>query len=175
MTTHQPTAKIYTHAMSPWFKKSTAASPLAEAPVYFVSASTPIKASRELIWDLIKPAEKAPLLSPETVCGFRAPDVEGLGEIQVFISVVAGVEHVSVVEVMEEIPGEMAITRNIGDEDPAARLRYTLHSADDGTSVFEIGKYFTLPPDESENLAKYERNYEFLSQQYVERVKTLLE
>jgi hypothetical protein len=128
-----------------------------------------------LVWDLIKPAEKAPLLSPETVCGFRAPDVEGLGEIQVFISVVAGVEHVSAVEVMEEVPGEMAITRTIGDEDPAARMRFTLHSEDDGTSVLEIGKYFTLPPDESENLAKYERNYELLSQQYVERVKTLLE
>ncbi|MCW3767951.1 SRPBCC family protein [Paenarthrobacter sp. PAE-2] len=161
--------------MSPWFKKTPATSPLAEAPVYHVSASTSIKASPQMVWDLIKPAEKAPLLSPETVCGFRAPDVEGLGEIQVFISVVAGVEHVTAVEVMEEIPGEMAITRTIGDEDPAARMRFTMHSADDGTSVLEIGKYFTLPPDESENLAKYERNYGLLSQQYVDRVKTLLE
>ncbi|WP_157367117.1 hypothetical protein [Arthrobacter sp. M2012083] len=161
--------------MSPWFKKSTATSPLAEAPVYFVSASTPIKASRELIWDLIKPAEKGPLLSPETVCGFRAPDVEGLGEIQVFISVRAGVEHVSAVEVMEEIPRELAITRTMGDEDPAARLRYALHTADDGTSVFEVGKYFTLPPEESENLARYERNYELLCQHYVERVRSFFE
>ncbi|MEV4953220.1 hypothetical protein [Paenarthrobacter nitroguajacolicus] len=161
--------------MSPLFKRSAVTSPLAEAPVYYVSASTAIRASPELIWDLIKPAEKGPLLSPETVCGFRAPDVEGLGEIQVFISVRAGVEYVSAVEVMEEIPRELAITRCMGDEDPAARLRYALHSADDGTAVLEIGKYFTLPPDESENLARYESNYELLCQQYVERVKTLLE
>lgn len=51
--------------------------------MYYVSASTSINAPRQLIWDLIKPAEKAPLLSPETVCGFRAPDVEGLGEMHV--------------------------------------------------------------------------------------------
>lgn len=161
--------------MSPWFKRSAVTSPLTEAPVYFVSASTAIRATPELIWDLIKPAEKGPLLSPDVVCGFRAPDVEGLGEIQVFISVRAGVENVSAVEVMEEIPCELAITRYMGDEDPAARFQYVVHTADDGTSVFEIGKYFTLPPDESENLDRYERNYELLCQQYVDRVKTLLE
>ncbi|BCW57667.1 MULTISPECIES: hypothetical protein [Micrococcaceae] len=48
---------------------------------------------------------------------------------------------------MEEIPCELAITRYMGDEDPAARFQYVVRAADDGTSVFEIGKYFTLPPD----------------------------
>ena len=161
--------------MNPWFKKPRAASVLAEAPVYFVSASAAIHASPDQVWDLIKPVEKGPLISPEVVCGFRAPDMEGRGEIQVFISVRGGVEHISAVEVMEEIPQQMAIVRTLGDEDPAARLRYSISAGDAGTTLLDVGQYFTLPAEESENLARYEQHYKLGCQQYVERVRAILE
>jgi|GEM_PF-5252033 len=161
--------------MNPWFKKPLATSVLAEAPVYFVSASAAIHASAEQVWDLIKPAEKGPLLSPDVVCGFRAPNIEGRGEIQVFISVRAGVEQVSAVEVVEEIPQEMAIVRKLGEEDPAGRLQYSISVDDAGTTHLDVGQYFTLPAEESDNLARYEQHYKLGCQQYVERVRALLE
>ncbi|MHC6221739.1 hypothetical protein [Arthrobacter sp. MMS24-S77] len=161
--------------MNPWFKRSQVASLLAEAPVYFVSASTAVSATPGEIWELIKPAEKGPLLSPEVVCGFRAPDVEGLGEIQVFISARAGVEHVSALEVMEEIPQELAITRILGDEDPTARGRTVLRAGDGRTTILELGQYFSLPAEEAGNLPKYEQHYELYCRQYVERVKAFFE
>ncbi|MEZ2390180.1 hypothetical protein AB6813_11640 [bacterium RCC_150] len=157
--------------MSPWFKRPEVSSPLAESPVRFVSAATAINASRRQIWDLIKPPEKAELLAPGVVCGFRAPAVEGFGEIQVFISMLGGAEHVFAVEVMEEIPEELAITRYLGDEDPAARMRYFVYADDDGATILDVGRYFTLPAEEAENFAKYEDRYKSGCRRYVEKVK----
>lgn len=81
------------------------------------------------------------------VRAFWSPGREGEGEIQVFISVRDGVETVSALEVVHEIPQELAITRSIGDTDAAARGRDFLRDGEDGTTVLEHGSYFTLPAE----------------------------
>ncbi|MDR6688953.1 hypothetical protein J2Y41_004552 [Arthrobacter sp. 1088] len=161
--------------MSPWFKRPEGPSPLTEATVHFVCASTAINATRRQIWDFIKPPENAALLSPGVVSGFRAPDVEGLGEIQVFISVRAGIEQVSALEIMEEIPLQLAVTRILGGTDSAARMRYFIHPGDNGAMILDIGQYFTIPAEDAENLAKYEQHYWLGCQQLVDRVKAFFE
>jgi hypothetical protein len=109
------------------------------------------------------------------VRAFRAPGGEGEGEIQVFISVRDGVETVSAIEVVHEIPQELAITRSIGDTDTAARGRDFLRDGEDGTMVLEHGSYFTLLPEAVGYFPQYEQQYKLHARQYVERVKAFLE
>lgn len=161
--------------MSPWFERRSATPPVAAASVHYVSASTAIYASQRQVWDLIQPPENSVLLSPDVVRGFRAPMVEGAGEIQVFISFRDGVEHVSALEVLEEIPQELAITRSLGAEDPAARMRTFLRPGEGGATVLEVGQYFSLPAESASNFFQYEQHYKLYLRQYVERVKALLE
>jgi hypothetical protein len=149
--------------------------PVAGPAAYYVSASTAINASQRQVWDFIKPPENSVLLSPDVVRGFRAPGVEGVGEIQVFISVRDGVEHVSALEVVEEIPLELAITRTLGAEDPAARGRTFLRPGDGGATVLEVGQHFSLPEGSEGYLFQHEQHYKLYFRQYVERVKALLE
>jgi len=161
--------------MSPWFERRKATPPVAGAAAHYVSASTAINASQRQVWDFIKPPENSVLLSPDVVRGFRAPGVEGVGEIQVFISVRDGVEHVSALEVVEEIPQELAITRTIGAEDPAARGRTFLRPGDGGATVLQVGQYFSLPAGSEGYFFQHEQHYKLYFRQYVERVKALLE
>lgn len=161
--------------MSPWFERQKVTPPAAEPSVHYVSAATAINASQRQVWDFIKPPENSVLLSPDVVRGFRAPGVEGAGEIQVFISVSDGVENVLALEVMEEIPNELAITRVIGGEDPAARGRTFLRPGDGGTTILEAGQYFTPPAEAAGNFGQYEQHYRIYFRQYVERVKAFLE
>lgn len=161
--------------MSSWFERQKVTPPAAEASVHYVSAATTVNASRRQVWDFIKPPENSVLLSPEVVRGFRAPGVEGAGEIQVFISVRDGVEHVSALEVMEEIGQELAVTRRLGDEDPAARGRTVLRVDEGGATVLEQGQYFTLPAEAAGYFREYEQHHKLFCRQYVERVKAFLE
>ena len=161
--------------MSPWFETRTAKLQIAEASVHYVSAATAINASRKQVWDFIKPPENSVLLNRDIVRGFRAPGMEDAGEIQVFISVRDAAEYVSAVEVMEEIPQELAVTRTLGGEDPAARGRTVLHVNDDGATVLEHGHYFTLPAQAAGSFRQYEQHYKLFCRQYVERVKAFLE
>ncbi|MFF2244259.1 SRPBCC family protein [Arthrobacter sp. NPDC058130] len=160
--------------MSPLFERKKFSPPAAEVSMHYVSAATAINASRRQVWDFIKPPENSVLVHPEIVRGFRSPGVEGAGEIQVFISMRDGAEHVSALEVMEEIPEELAITRTLGNEDPAARGRTSLRVGDDGATVLEHGQYFTLPT-EAAHFYQYEQHYKLFCRQYVERVKAFLE
>ncbi|GAA5202010.1 hypothetical protein GCM10023346_47790 [Arthrobacter gyeryongensis] len=141
--------------------------------MHYVSAETSIGAARQQIWDFIKPPENSVLLDPRVVRGFPAPGHEGVGEVRVFISVHDGVEHVSALEDVHEIPGELAITRSFGAMDPAARGRDFLKVTDDGGTIPEHGLHFTLPGD-SDQFQYYERHRGYC-QQYVERVKSLME
>ncbi|MEJ1192262.1 SRPBCC family protein [Pseudarthrobacter sp. CCNWLW207] len=162
--------------MSPWLDRQQSAPPSSVAPsVHYVGASTAIKASRQQVWDFIKPAENSVLVDPDVVRAFRAPGREGEGEIQVFISVRDGVETVSAIEVVHEIPQELAITRSIGDTDTAARGRDFLRDGEDGTTVLEHGSYFTLPAEAAGYFPQYEQQYKLHARQYVERVKAFLE
>lgn len=162
--------------MSPWFERRQPEirTPTTEPVVHYVSATTSIGAPRQQVWDFIKPPENSVLLDPRVVRGFRAPGRQGVGEVQVFISVQDGLEHVSALEVVHEIPGELAITRALGATDPAARGRDFLEDTDDGGTILEHGLYFTLPAD-SDQYHHYERHHRLYCQQYVERVKSLME
>jgi hypothetical protein len=114
-------------------------------------------------------------VDPDVVRGFRAPGVEGAGGIQVFISVRDGVEHVSAIEVVHEITQELAITRTLGGEDPAARGRDYLQDGQGGTTVLEHGRYFSLPAESAVLLDRHEQHYKLFCRQYVERVKAFIE
>lgn len=164
--------------MSGWFQRRQV--PLPAVPidnvVHYVSASTSIAASRTQVWQLIKPAEKAILVDPDVVRGFSSPSRDDVREIQVFISMRDGVEQISAIEVVEEIPFELAVTRSIGaTEDPSARGRDFLRETSEGATILEHGQYFTLPLHAQGKLREYELHYREFCQRYVERVKAVLE
>ncbi|WP_461164453.1 hypothetical protein [Arthrobacter sp. R4-81] len=144
--------------------------------VHYVSASTSIAASRRQVWQLIKPAENAILVDPDIVRGFSSPSRDDVREIQVFISMRDGLEQVSAIEVVEEIPFELAVTRSIGaTEDPSARGRDFLRETSEGATILEHGQYFTLPLQAQGQLKEYELHYREFCWQYVERVKAIME
>lgn len=165
-----------TRAMTSWFRKEhvTVPNSYIDDVVHYVSASVPIRATRQQVWDFIKPAENAVLFDPDIVRGFSAPGPSGVGQIQVFLSVREGVESVSAVELIEEIPLELAITRQIGSQDPSAKGRDFLRETDIGT-ILEHGRYFSLPLHAHGHLREYEQHYRSFCQQYIVRVKAILE
>jgi hypothetical protein len=95
-------------------------------------------AGSRLVWEFIKPPESSVLTNPDIVRGFTAPGIGSAAEVQVFISVRDGLERVSALEVMEEIPQELAITRSPG-VDSAARGRTSLRDGEGGAMVLEHG------------------------------------
>lgn len=161
--------------MSPWFERQQVTAQVADDAVHYVSAATVINASRKQVWDFIKPPENSVFLQSDVVRGFRAPGPEGAGEIQVFISIREGVEHVSALEIVEEIPQELAITRTLGGEDPAARGRDFLKDGEGGTTILEHGRYFSLPAEAAVLFDRHEQHYKLFCRQYVERVKAFIE
>ncbi|QCU78674.1 SRPBCC family protein [Citricoccus sp. SGAir0253] len=111
-----------------------------------VAADIDIGAPRQAVWDLIKPAENAHLLDPEVTRAFRAEGTPtGTGEIQVFIYNSDGEEHVSAVEVIDEVPGEYAITRSFGGT-VSALGGYFLTDTATGTRLEKRVK-FVPPPN----------------------------
>jgi Polyketide cyclase / dehydrase and lipid transport len=87
--------------------------------------------SCDIVWDLIEPAEKAPLLEPSYVRGYRVPGTpDGVGCRQAF-ELADG--STSVIEVSEYQPGRFATTRQVSP--PSAEPRRTTQSVepvDDG-------------------------------------------
>ncbi|MCO4261495.1 hypothetical protein NG697_00820 [Pseudarthrobacter sp. MDT3-26] len=160
--------------MSPWFeRRQTESVPVSS--VHYVSAIATIRATRSQVWNFIKPAENSVLVDPEVVRGFSTPGTDGKGEIQVFISVRDGAESVSAIEVEHEVPYELAVTRTLGDPDPSARSRDFLQDAGDDATILEHGLYFTWPGEAAGYFSHYEHQYRLHCQQYVERVKAVME
>ncbi|MHA7191889.1 SRPBCC family protein [Arthrobacter sp. MDT2-16] len=85
---------------------------------------------------MIKPAEAAMFLEPTVVNAFQVTGTpEGVGEMQGFISHREGQEHVHLIEIVEEIPEQLAVIRHVGSNDPAARTTYRLTPDSTGTSL----------------------------------------
>lgn len=77
---------------------------------------------RERVWDLICPAENAPLLDETIRHGYRVPGYpEGLGERQAFESVDG---FVIIVEVVELAPGHCAVVRQVSPPDVPVRVKH---------------------------------------------------
>ena len=138
-----------------------------------VSASVDISATRQSVWSLIKPAENGPLLSPHILRGFHVPGTpEGVGEIQGFLTVHDGRRHVVAIELVEEIPGELAVTRVLGTLDDASRSTYALSDVPGGCR-FEQRERFTVPP--GLDPGPPERHHQDLVDLLVQRVKVVAE
>lgn len=92
-----------------------------------------------------------------------------------FISIQDGQENVSALEVVEEVPLELAVTRPLGGKDSSARSRTTLRPGEGATTVLEVGHYFSIPAGAERNIHEYEQRYRRHSRRCVERVKAFLE
>jgi hypothetical protein len=78
-------------------------------------------------------------------------------------------------EIVQEIPYELAVTRTLGGEDLAARGRDFLQDGEGGTTVLEHGRYFSLPAEAAVLFERHEQHYKLFCRQYVERVKAYIE
>ncbi|MFE4230090.1 hypothetical protein ACFRJ8_19630 [Arthrobacter sp. NPDC056886] len=67
--------------MSPLFERKKVTPPTAESAMHYVSACTAIFATRRQVWEFIKPPENSVLMDPDIVRGFKAPGIEGAGEV----------------------------------------------------------------------------------------------
>lgn len=130
-------------------------------------AATEIHAPRQLIWDLIKPAENAPILEPTITRAFKAEGTpDGAGEIQVYIHTLDGKEHVTAVEITDAVPAEYAIIRSIGGGEATPTMGYFLTDTAAGTHL-EIRHRITMP----RRGGSYARN---LLSRYEESAHTML-
>jgi len=140
-----------------------------------LAADVEINAPRQAVWDLIKPAENAPMFDAEYTRAFRAEgSPNGAGEIQIFISNVDGRERVSAIEVIEEIPGQYAVTRTIGGDQLSPFVGYFLSDTATGSRLEQRYK-FVVPREQVEwarpHLAKRLREMK----DYLQRAKVLAE
>jgi hypothetical protein len=125
------------------------------------------------VWGLIRPAEFAAMVEPETVQGFRNPGTPvGVGEQQVFIARCPdGSTTCSVVEVVGETPGVWAEIRSVTS--PPIGQRWRLATVPGGTQLtYSIGlsalrwaPYGTHPRKQAEAAARA----------HVEQVKRVIE
>jgi hypothetical protein len=138
-----------------------------------VLASVDIGASRQSVWALIKPAENGPLLSPHIVRGFHVPGTpEGVGELQGFITVHDGRKHFVGIEIVAEVPEQLAVTRVLGTLDDASRSTYALSDIPGGCRL-EQRERFTVPP--GVDRAALERHHQGVVDLLVQRVKDVAE
>jgi hypothetical protein len=138
-------------------------------------AVTEILAPRPLVWDLIKPAENAPLMEPTITRGFRAEGTpRGVGEIQVFIHTLGGKDQVVAVEIVDEVAAEYSITRPIGGNQYSPTTGYFLTDTASGTRL-EVRHRVSF----ARHGASYTRNlisaYEESSRAMLQRVKVIAE
>lgn len=140
-----------------------------------VHAVVDIAVSRSKVWSLIKPAESAVLLDPNTVRAFHVPGTPvGIGEMQGFISRRDGREHVSIIEVLDEVSGEYAVTRNMGGDDDAYRMSYFLASTPTGTRL-EIRVTFTVTAEQMEYTNGYIVAHRRHAENFAQRAKLIAE
>lgn len=72
------------------------------------------------VWAVLYPAESASLINPDIVKGYRVPGTpKGIGEQQAFVDT-AG--NTTVIEVIEYLPGQKAITRQVSPKPPVDTL-----------------------------------------------------
>lgn len=136
---------------------------------------TDIRAPRRLVWDLIKPAESAPLMEPSITRAFRAEGTPmGVGEIQVFIHTLGGKEQVTAVVVIDEVPAEYSITRTIGGGEFAPTVGYFLTDTTVGTRL-EIRHRISFPRRGAAYVRNLIPSYEESSRAVLQRVKVIAE
>lgn len=138
-------------------------------------AATEIHAPRQLVWDLIKPAENAPILEPTITRAFKAEGTpDGAGEIQVYIHTINGKEHVTAVEITDEAPAEYAIIRSIGGGEATPTIGYFLTDTTAGTNL-EIRHRIIMPRRGGAYARNLLANYEDSAHAMLRRVKALAE
>jgi hypothetical protein len=147
----------------------------AQGETHEATAATEILAPRQLIWEIIKPAENAPMLDPQITRAFKAEGTpDGVGEIQVFLHMLNGMEHISAAEIIDEVPGEYAITRSIGGGEIATRVGYFLTDTDKGTR-FEMRHRVFVPGHHAAQARHLMQQYEKGSHATLQRVKVIAE
>ncbi|WP_127782823.1 SRPBCC family protein [Rhodococcus sp. X156] len=109
-----------------------------------ISEAVLLRHPPEQVWELIFPAEHAPVLSPNIVRGFAVPGTPtvGVGHQQCFTDV-AG--NTSILEVIEHEAGRRAVTRTISPR-PAVphRMVHLVDPAPNGT-VLSLGIEIDVP------------------------------
>ncbi|WP_298255620.1 SRPBCC family protein [uncultured Arthrobacter sp.] len=137
--------------------------------------ATEILAPRQLVWDLIKPAENAPLMEPTIARGFRAEGTpRGAGEIQVFIHTLGGKEQVVAVEIVDEIAAEYSITRLIGGGQNMPTTGYFLTDTSAGTRL-EVRHRISFARHGGSYARHLISAYEESSRAMLQRVKVITE
>ena len=143
--------------------------------VYEVSASRDINAPREEVWALIKPAENALLFEPRLTRAFHIPGTpEGVGGMQGFIYRHEGREHLTALEILDEVSEEYTVTRPIGRDDDSARTSYYLTDTPKGTRL-ELRQTFTVPRLQRVNAADFQAEYRAAATVILERIGLLIE
>jgi hypothetical protein len=138
-------------------------------------AATEILAPRQLVWDLIKPAENAPLMEPTITRGFRAEGTpRGVGEIQVFIHTLGGKEQVVAVEIVDEVATEYSITRPIGGGQNPPTTGYFLSDTALGTRL-EVRHRVSFARHGASYARHLSSAYEESSRAMLQRVKVIAE
>lgn len=140
-----------------------------------VSGSTHISVTPAEVWALIKPAEAAMFLEPTVVKAFQVPGTpKGVGEMQGFISHREGLEHIHLIEIVEEIPEQLAVIRQVGSNDPSARTTYRLTSDSTGTNL-ELEQALTVQAVHARSAASIREQHQLAAVTLLSRVKYILE
>lgn len=138
-------------------------------------AATDIHAPRQLVWDLIKPAENAPLLQPTITRAFKAEGTpDGVGEIQIFIHTLNGKEHVTAVEITDAVPAEYVIVRAIGGGETTPTIGYFLEDTAAGTRL-EVRHRITTPRHGASFARQLVARYEQGAHTMLRRTKAIAE
>ncbi|MGQ1838575.1 hypothetical protein ACT4S2_08965 [Kocuria turfanensis] len=138
-------------------------------------ADVEIKAARQAVWDLIKPAEHASMFEPQITRAFRAEGTpSGVGEVQIFIYKVNGREQISALEVIDEVSGEYAITRSISNEEFPPLVGFFLSDTAVGTRLEQRYK-FVVPRNQVWRIRPIIGTYFSTANAFVQRVKVIAE
>jgi hypothetical protein len=157
-----------------------------EGPDIDVRVGVDVSCTPAEVWALVRPAEKAWIVDPDVDRCFKAPGTpDGVGEIQVFISVphaVTGQRRVTAVEVLVEVPERYAKIRSLTEVGVSSEMEYRLSASDFGTFL-EIRSTKDYTPtagrSRSDSVRAYiDKEMKRCTQQwedYLQRVKSVLE
>lgn len=138
-------------------------------------ADVEISAPRQVVWDLIKPAENAPMFEPQITRAFKAEGTPaGVGEVQVFVYNVNGRESISALEIIDEVAGEYAITRSINNEEFPPLIGFFLSDTATGTRLEQRYK-FVVPRNQVWRIRPVMGTYFSSAHAFVQRVKVIAE
>ena len=94
--------------------------------------------------------------------------------MQGFIGLHGGIEHVQLIEVVEEVPLNHAVVRYIGTGDATARTSYRLTSTTLGTTL-EYEHTFTVPGVQSKLTPSLRSEHYHAADTFLSRAKYILE